>query len=78
MNGDGKPDIIVANQCGNDVSVLLNAANGNFTGQAYTIDTIDPFVESINRTTPAGPSTNASHGQLHGHLQRACHRRQSD
>ena len=42
------------------MSVLLGNGNGNFTGQVYTIDTIAPFVQSINRTTPAGPVTNAS------------------
>ncbi len=37
-----------------------NQLSGTFTGQVYTIDTVDPFVQSINRTTPPGPITNAS------------------
>ena len=60
VNGDGRPDLVVANQFDNDVGVLLNAGNGNFTGQAYTIDTIAPFVQSIVRTMPAGPVTSAT------------------
>ena len=55
LNGDGRPDLIVANDGSNTVSVLLNAGNGNFTGQVYTIDTIAPFVESINRTDADRP-----------------------
>ncbi len=38
VNRDGKPDVIVAKEDnGSTVSVLLNSANGNFTGQAYRI-----------------------------------------
>ena len=55
VNGDGRPDLVAANAASNTVSVLLNAGNGNFTGQVYTIDTVGPFVQSINRTTPHGP-----------------------
>src|SRR5207248_254815 len=36
-NADGRPDVVVPNG-GTSVSVLLNTANGNFTGQVYTID----------------------------------------
>ena len=36
LNGDGRLDIVNGTQAFY-VSVLLNAANGNFTGQAYTI-----------------------------------------
>jgi uncharacterized protein YfaP (DUF2135 family) len=47
VNGDGKPDLIVTSVHDGNISVLLGAANGNFTGQAYTIvpslDTITDF-----------------------------------
>ena len=61
LDGDGRLDIIAGSNPNfvGTVSAVLNAGNGNFTGQVYTIDTIDPFVESINRNTPAGPATNA-------------------
>ena len=36
LNGDGSPDLIVANQMDNTVGVLLNS--GDFAGQVYTID----------------------------------------
>ena len=36
VNGDDRPDLIVAD-AGYIVSVLLNAVNGNFTGQVYTV-----------------------------------------
>jgi hypothetical protein len=60
VNGDGRPDLAVANFSGHTVTVLLNTANGDFTGQTFTIDTIDPFVVSINRAMPIGPVTNAT------------------
>ncbi|CAF1339601.1 unnamed protein product, partial [Rotaria magnacalcarata] len=34
VNGDGKPDIIVANYNSKGVSVLLNTGNGTFAAQA--------------------------------------------
>src|SRR4029079_8765923 len=60
QDGDGRPDLVVTNWQSNSVSLLLNAANGNFTGQTYTIDNTAPFVQSINRTTPPGPVTSAT------------------
>jgi len=60
VNGDGKLDVVVTNDGSNTVGVLLNTGNGNFTGQTYTIDTIDPSVVSINRATPVGPITTAA------------------
>ncbi|CAF5012752.1 unnamed protein product, partial [Rotaria magnacalcarata] len=33
VNGDGKPDIIVANYGSNNVGVLLNIGNGTFAAQ---------------------------------------------
>ena len=35
-------------------------SNSSFTGQVYTINQVWPFVESINRTSPAGPATTAN------------------
>jgi hypothetical protein len=37
VNGDGRPDLIVANQGDSTAGVLLNALNGDFTGQVYNI-----------------------------------------
>ena len=34
--------------------------NGSFDGPVYTIDQADPYVESIDRMTPSGSTTNAS------------------
>ena len=60
LNGDGKLDIANGSEAFY-VSVLLNAANGNFTGQVYNVDSLlAPLVQSINRTNPASPATNAS------------------
>ncbi len=60
VNGDGRPDLIVPNSGSNTVSILLNTVNGNFTGQVYTIDSLAPSVQAINRATPLGPVTNAN------------------
>ena len=38
MNGDGRPDVITANRDSKTMSVLLNAVNGNFTGEVYTVN----------------------------------------
>ena len=61
VNGDGRPDIVAANFLSGTVSVLLNSANGNFTGQVYTLNTIAPLRRSRS-TAPTRPSpvTNAS------------------
>ena len=58
-NGDGRPDLVVANVGVQSIYVSLNNANGNFTGQVYTSSHL-VFVQSINCTTPAGPTTNAT------------------
>ncbi len=62
LNGDGKADVVVGSYGPPSASILLANGNGNFIGksQIYTIDQIPPYVESINRTTPAGPETNAT------------------
>ena len=57
------------------MSVLLGNGNGNFTGQVYTIDQTDPFVVSINRTTPPIGDHKRHGRRLHRHLQRSRHRR---
>ncbi len=60
VNGDGKPDLAVDD--GDAVNVLFGGSNGNFTGQVYYVNiaTATPFVQSIDRTTPVGTTTNAS------------------
>ena len=64
VNGDGRPDLTVANSGSNSVCLLLGNSSGNFTGQVYTIDptnlNVAPSVVSINRTSPANATTNAS------------------
>src|SRR4029077_20432814 len=60
VNGDGRPDIIVTNYSTNTVSVLLNAANGNFTGQTCPIDQAPPRVLSLNSLGPVASITNAT------------------
>ena len=42
MTADDRPDLVVASSGSNTVSVLLNALNGNFTGQAYTVNSSGP------------------------------------
>ena len=39
-------------------------SNSSFTGQVYTINQVWPFVESINRTSPAGPGHHRQHREL--------------
>jgi hypothetical protein len=58
INGDGRPDLVVANYNSGNASVLLNAVNDNFTGPLYT--NVPAFVQSISRTSPLGPVTNAT------------------
>ncbi len=59
FNGDSRPDLAVAVRNPNIVSVLLNAANGNFTGQTRAVDTIAPRVVSIV-PDPSQPATNVA------------------
>ena len=95
VNGDGKPDLIVANLNGNNVGVLLGNGNGTFQAEQtfstgagpFSVAVADvngdgkadlivanpgsdsvsvllgdpqPFVQSINRTTPIGPNDSAT------------------
>ncbi len=48
LNGDGRPDLVVAND-NSDLSVLVNAPNGGFTGQAYSI--VQPPVLQLSSNT---------------------------
>ena len=58
VNGDGRPDLVVVSA--GQLGVLLNADNGSYTGPVYTVQSTATFVQSIDRTTPTGPLTNAS------------------
>jgi hypothetical protein len=40
FNGDGRPDLAVANEASNNVSVLINVGNGGFASQlTYPVST---------------------------------------
>ncbi|CAF5196542.1 unnamed protein product, partial [Rotaria magnacalcarata] len=43
VNGDSKPDIIVANYGSSNVSVLLNIGNGTFRAQATYLTGTNPY-----------------------------------
>ena len=60
LNNDGRLDLVAADFTNNTVSVLLGNAPVSFTGQTYTFDHTGPVVQSINRTTPTGPSTSST------------------
>jgi hypothetical protein len=42
FNGDGQPDLVVANQASNDVSVLLGNGDGTFGAQARFASGVGP------------------------------------
>ena len=46
MNGDGKPDVVVANQSSSTVGILLGNGNGTF-GKAVTYNTGGEFPTSV-------------------------------
>jgi hypothetical protein len=43
VNGDGKPDIVVANSYSNDTGVLLNTGHGTFAAEVTTITGSNPY-----------------------------------
>ena len=57
LTGDGRPDLVTANEYGNNVSELLSN-NGSFAGQVYNVEPT-PVVTSINRTQ-SNPDTAAT------------------
>ena len=44
VNGDGKPDLVVANYSGNNVSVLLGNGDGTFAAQQTFAVGANPIV----------------------------------
>jgi hypothetical protein len=65
VHGSGalRLDLVDADTIQNGSGELLGgpgAANGSFHGQSYEIDQAAPFVQSITRSDPLGPSTGAS------------------
>jgi hypothetical protein len=62
-SGDLRLDLVDDDSIRNSLNVPLGgigAGNGNFQGQAYQIDPIAPFVQSINGTNPANLTTGAT------------------
>jgi hypothetical protein len=53
INSDGKPDLVDCDVVTATVSVLLNATNGNFTGQLYTIADPAAATQLVIAGTPA-------------------------
>ena len=47
VNGDGKPDLVVANEGSNTVSVLLGNGNGTFQAQQTFATGTDPISVAV-------------------------------
>ncbi len=60
ISGSGTLGLNLANNGSIHDSGGGSLSNSSFTGQVYTINQVWPFVESINRASPAGPVTNAN------------------
>ena len=60
MNGDGKPDLVVANESNNKVVVLPNADIGNFSGQIYTVGISGPATRFLVTGTPGSVAAGTS------------------
>ena len=54
VNGDGKPDLVVANSDGNTVSVLLGNGNGTFQAQQTFATGDDPYSVAVADVTGDG------------------------
>jgi hypothetical protein len=49
LNGDGKPDVVVADDATPAATVLISSADGSVTGQTYTVSL--PAADTINGTS---------------------------
>ena len=54
MNGDGKPDLVVANYASNTVSVLLGNGNGTFQAQQTFATGTSPIAVAVGDVTGDG------------------------
>jgi hypothetical protein len=59
FNGDGRLDLATANQTSGTVSVVVSAAAGVFRGASYQVNS-PPILQSIERESPTGATTNAT------------------